>query len=199
LGDQSRKMHMVLTSDIVSPSRHRWLHDKRADEANHFTCYLYNKLTAGNTTTMDIRHVARHFYGNVIRRLLLGSRYLGEPQPDGGPGKMESEHIGASFVALETLFLFCISDYLPWLTGLDLDGHEKIVKEANTTLDRLHDTVIDERWRQLKTGEKEEIEDIVDVLVTHKDGHGNPLLTIEEVVKAQTKVYNETTLIMRTD
>jgi tyrosine N-monooxygenase len=111
---------------------------------------------------------------------------------------MELEHIDASFVALGTLFSFCISDYIPWLTGLDLDGHEKIVKEANTTLDRLHDTVIDERWRQWKTGEKEEIEDLLDVLVTHKDDHGNPLLTIEEV-KAQTKVYNETTFVIRTD
>jgi tyrosine N-monooxygenase len=79
LGDQFRKMRMVLSSDIVSPSRHRWLHDKRADEADHFTCYLYNQLTGGGAgnNTVDVRHVARHFCGNVIRRLLFGNRLTG--------------------------------------------------------------------------------------------------------------------------
>ncbi|XP_071679030.1 tyrosine N-monooxygenase [Lolium perenne] len=190
VGDQWRKMRRMLVSEVVSPSRHRWLHDKRADEADHFTRYLYNKI-AGGAAAVDVRHVARHFTGNVIRRLLFGSRYLGEPQPDGGPGRMERDQIDASFAVIGGLFSFCVSDYLPWLVGFDLDGHEKIVKEANATLDRLHDTAIDERWRQWKTGERKEVEDLLDVLVTHKDGDGNPLLTIEEV-KAQTKVISYT-------
>ncbi|XP_047079530.1 tyrosine N-monooxygenase-like [Lolium rigidum] len=187
VGDQWRKMRRVLVSDVVSPSRHRWLHDKRADEADHFTRYLYNKVTGG--AAVDVRHVARHFTGNTIRRLLIGSRYLGEPQPDGGPGRMELEQIDATFAVIGSLFSFCVSDYLPWLVGFDVDGHEKIAKEANATMDRLQDTVIHERWRQWKTGEKEEVEDLLDVLVTHKDGDGNvnPLLTIDEV-KAQTKI-----------
>ncbi|KAG8098936.1 hypothetical protein GUJ93_ZPchr0013g36402 [Zizania palustris] len=46
--------------------------------------------------------------------------------------------------------------------------------------------VIDERWRQWKSGERQELEDFLDVLITLKDGGGNPLLTIEEV-KAQSQ------------
>jgi tyrosine N-monooxygenase len=83
-----------------------------------------------------------------------------------------------------------VSDYLPWLLGIDLDGHEKIVKKANATLDRLHDAVIGPRWGQWKSGEREEVEDLLDVLITHVDRDGNPLLTIEEV-KAQSKVMIE--------
>jgi hypothetical protein len=54
-------------------------------------------------------------------------------------------------------------------------------------VNRLHDTVIDDRWRQWKSGERQEMEDFLDVLITLKDAQGNPLLTIEEV-KAQSQV-----------
>jgi len=100
---------------------------------------------------------------------------------------MEVLHMDAVFTSLGLLYAFCVSDYLPWLRGFNLDGHEKIVKEANEAVNRLHDTVIDERWRQWKSGERQEMEDFLDVLITLKDAQGNPLLTIEEV-KAQSQV-----------
>jgi tyrosine N-monooxygenase len=85
----------------------------------------------------------------------------------------------AVFTCLGLLYAFCVSDYLPWLLGLDLDGHEKMVKEANKRVSRLHDEVIDERWRQWKSGERQEPEDFLDVLITLKDTHAKPLLTID--------------------
>uniref|UniRef100_A0ACD5XA59 Uncharacterized protein n=1 Tax=Avena sativa TaxID=4498 RepID=A0ACD5XA59_AVESA len=184
-GDQWRKMRRVLTSEIICPSRHRWLHDQRAQEADNLTSYVYTLATAPSSA-VDVRHVARHYCGNVIRRLVFGRRYFGEPQPDGGPGVMEVEHMDAVFTSLGLLYAFCVSDYLPWLHGLDLDGHEKIVKEANATVNRLHDMVIDERWQQWKSGHRGELEDFLDVLITLKDAEGSPLLTIEEV-KAQSQ------------
>ncbi|XP_066367794.1 tyrosine N-monooxygenase-like [Miscanthus floridulus] len=185
-GDQWKKMRRVLTSEIICPSRHAWLHDKRADEADTLTRYVYNLATRAAGDVVDVRHVARHYCGNVIRRLMFNRRYFGEPQPDGGPGPMEVLHMDAVFTSLGLLYAFCVSDYLPWLRGLDLDGHEKIVKEANEAVNRLHDTVIDDRWRQWKSGERQEMEDFLDVLITLKDAQGNPLLTIEEV-KAQSQ------------
>ncbi|GJN22663.1 hypothetical protein PR202_gb10251 [Eleusine coracana subsp. coracana] len=189
-GDQWKKMRRVLTSEIICPSRHRWLHDKRADEADNLTRYVYNlsTATAGTSSSgINVRHVARHYCGNVIRRLVFGKRCFGEPQPDGGPGPLEVQHMDAVFTSLGLLYAFCVSDYLPWLAGLDLDGHEKLVKEANDTVNKLHDTIIDERWRQWNTGERNEMaEDFLDVLISLKDGQGNPLLSIEEV-KAQSQ------------
>ncbi|XP_047083072.1 tyrosine N-monooxygenase-like [Lolium rigidum] len=188
-GDHWKKMRWVFTSEIVCPSRHKWLHDKRADEANNFTRYVYNLATGSSSrgssdaNNVNVRHVTRHYCGNVIRRLVFGRRYFGEPQPNGGPGPLEVEHMDASFTSVGLLFSFCISDYLPWLLGLDLDGHEKVVMESNATMNRLHDKVIDERWMQWKGGELrlDEVEDFVDVLITLRDGDGNSLLTIEEV------------------
>lgn len=187
-GDQWKKMRRVLTSEIICPSRHKWLHDKRADEADNLTRYVYNLASASASASVDVRHVARHYCGNVIRRLMFNKRYFGEPQPDGGPGPLEVQHMDSVFTSLGLLYAFCVSDYLPWLLGLDLDGHEKLVKEANETVNRLHDTVIDERWRQWKSGERNEqqMEDFLDVLISLKDAQGNPLLSIQEV-KAQSQ------------
>ncbi|KAF6981806.1 hypothetical protein CFC21_000260 [Triticum aestivum] len=183
-GAQSTKMRRVLTSHIVSPSRHKWLHDKRAEEADNFSWYMYH-LTGEEGSNVDVRHLARHYCGNVIRRLLFGRRYFGEAGVGGGPGKLEMEHMDASFAAQGILYSFCVSDYLPSLLGLDLDGHEKIVNEANATLDRLHDAVIDERRRQWNTGERKEVDDFLDVLITLRE----PTLSMEEV-KAQAKLIN---------
>uniref|UniRef100_N1QV28 Tyrosine N-monooxygenase n=1 Tax=Aegilops tauschii TaxID=37682 RepID=N1QV28_AEGTA len=136
---------------VLAPFGDQWMKmRKRADEADNLRSYIYNLIARGSSSTsglanVDVRHVARHYYGNGIRRLVFGQRYFGEPQPDGGPGPMEVEHMDASFTLLGLLFSFCVSDYLPCLLGLDLDDHEKIIKEAITKVDRLHNMVIEER------------------------------------------------------
>ncbi|KAI3427506.1 uncharacterized protein J3R85_009562, partial [Psidium guajava] len=80
----------------------------------------------------------------------------------------------------------CVSDYFPFLEGLDLDGHEKEVKESVRTLRRLHDPIISERirrWRDRSSSESDEKEpqDLLDVLILLKDSQGKPLLTSQEV------------------
>ncbi|KAF3324380.1 tyrosine N-monooxygenase-like protein [Carex littledalei] len=79
-------------------------------------------------------------------------------------------------------------DYFPSLIGLDLDGHEKILKDAQKTIDKLHDPIIEERiklWRQASNdSERREPQDWLDVLVSLKDADGRFLLTAEEI-KAQ--------------
>ncbi|EER89960.1 hypothetical protein BDA96_10G226900 [Sorghum bicolor] len=184
-GDQWKKMRRVLASEVVCPSRHRWLHDKRADEADNLTRYVYNLAKSGSGV-VDVRHIARHYCGNIVRRLVFNTRYFGKPQPDSGPGPLEVQHVDAVFASLGLLYSFCVSDYLPWLLGLDLDGHEKMIKEANEKVTRMHDTVIHERWRLWESGEMQEPQDLLDVLITLKDADDDarPVLSIEEV-KAQ--------------
>jgi len=91
------------------------------------------------------------------------------------------QHVDAVFACLGLVYTFCVSDYLPWLLGLDLDGHEKMVREAIEMMTRLPDVLIDERWRQWKSGEKQGLEDFLDVLITLEDAEAKPMLTIEEV------------------
>jgi cytochrome P450 len=185
-GDQWRKMRRVLTAEVLAPATERRLRAAREGEADHLVRYV-RALCCG---AVDVRHVARHFCGNVIRRLTLGRRHFAASDA-GGPGRDEAEHVDALFATLNYLDAFCVSDYFPALVGLDLDGHERVVRRVMRTLNRLHDPIVEERveeWRLLrKAGERRDVADFLDVLASLDDAAGRPLLTVEEI-KAQTIV-----------
>ena len=79
------------------------------------------------------------------------------------------------------LYAFSISDYVPWLRGLDLDGHKKLLKNATMTVNKYHDPIIEHRIKQWKEGAKTEAEDLLDVMISLKDAHNNPLLNMHEI------------------
>ncbi|CAN6323426.1 unnamed protein product [Urochloa humidicola] len=204
-GDQWRKMRRVLTAELLSPSTERRLSAAREAEADHLLRYVRSLCCSpvgggAAAGVVDVRHVARHFCGNVIRRLTLGRRHFAGGEPEGGggggvrgPGREEEEHVGALFATLNYLDAFCVSDYFPALVGWDVDGHERVVRGVMRTLRRLHDPVVEgrvEEWRLLREdagGERRrrrEPEDFLDVLASLDDGAGRPLLTVDEI-KAQ--------------
>ncbi|GJM95757.1 hypothetical protein PR202_ga12535 [Eleusine coracana subsp. coracana] len=192
-GDQWKKMRRVLANDLLCPATERRFRATREAEADHLLLRYVHALCGAAGGVVDVRHVARHFCGNVIRRLTLGRRhfFFGDSKAGsyGGPGRDEEEHVDALFATLNYLDAFCVSDYFPALVGLDLDGHERIVKGVMRTLNRLHDPVVEERveeWRLLrKAGERREAADFLDVLASLDDAAGRPLLSVEEI-KAQT-------------
>ncbi|KAI4330181.1 hypothetical protein MLD38_028484 [Melastoma candidum] len=185
-GDQWKKMKRVLTSEIVNPVRVTWLQDKRVEEADNLVRFAFAQCEASRD--IDVRSLARHYGGNVMRRMMFDKRNFGKGMPDGGPGIEEEQHINALFTGLDYLFAYCISDYFPCLEGLDLDGHEKIVKEASMMMKKYQDPIINQRireWRQSGDGDRKEPRDLLDVLINLKDSKGLPLLTPDEI-KAQT-------------
>ncbi|CAL5427001.1 unnamed protein product [Camellia sinensis] len=194
LGEQWKKMRRVLASEVLSPARHRWLHDKRVEEADHLVRYVYNQcknsMIGGGASggMVNIRVAAQHYCGNVIKKLIFNKRFFGEGREDGGPGVEEEEHMSALFTILEYIYSFCVSDYIPFLRGLlDLDGHEKVMRKAVGTVAKYQDPEIDERIKQWMDGNiatKKEQEDLLDVLIMLKDANGGPLLSTEEI-KAQ--------------
>ena len=136
---------------------------------------------------MNVRTVARHYCGNVIRKLMFNKRFFGKGMEDGGPGVEEEEHVEAIFIVLAYLYGFGVSDYIPWLKMFDFGGHEKIMREALGCIRKYQDHEIKERIQTWKKGFKIEQEDLLDVLITLKDENGEALLTKEEI-KAQVVV-----------
>ncbi|OVA17283.1 Cytochrome P450 [Macleaya cordata] len=169
-----------------------------------------NNNLGDHGAVVNVRKAARMYSGNVIRKLMFNMRYFGEGRADGGPGAEEEEHVQALFTVLSLLYAFCVSDFMPSLRCLDLDGHEKIMKKASKIVNGYHDRIIDERikqWRGTTTttttststttgGEngsnsssimkkkKQEPEDLLDVLISIKGTDGQPLLSTDEI-KAQ--------------
>jgi hypothetical protein len=188
-GEQWKKVKKVISNELVSPLRHKWLHDKRVEEADNIVRYVYNKCTKiGGDGTVNVSVAAQYYSGNVIRRLLLNKRYFGNGSEDYGPGLEEIEYVEAIFTVLQYLFAFSVSDFMPCLRGLDLDGHERIIKKACKIMKKYHDPIIEDRIQQWKNGKRIEKEDLLDVLISLKDGENNAILT-EQEIKSNILVY----------
>ncbi|KAE8688794.1 Isoleucine N-monooxygenase 2 [Hibiscus syriacus] len=187
MGDQWKKMRKVLVNEMLAPIRHRWLQDKRDEEADNLVRYVYNLcVSAGGL--VNVRVASQQYCGNVPRKILFSRRYFGEDKEDGGPGIEEEEHVSAVFTILAYLYSFCVSDYMPRLRGLDLDGHEKVMKEALRVIGKYHNPIIEERIQKWRNGEKiedDEADDLLDVLITLKDKKGTGFLLTPEEIKAQ--------------
>ncbi|KAF5193386.1 Cytochrome p450 [Thalictrum thalictroides] len=187
-GEQWKKMKRIVTSEVLSTQRHRWLQDKRMEETDNLTRWVYNLCNNDEGGIVKVRSVAQHYCGNVIRKLMLNIRCFGKGMVNGGPGQEEIEHVDSLFKILGYINTFSISDYLPWLRRFDLDGHEKILRNALESIKKYNDPIIDERiemWR-VKKEITREAQDILDVLIqlTDESSTGAPLLTSSEI-KAQ--------------
>ncbi|PPR98677.1 hypothetical protein GOBAR_AA21996 [Gossypium barbadense] len=127
-GDQWKKMRKVMASEIMTAARPRSLLYKRTEEVDNLVRFIYNqcKSNSGSSAVINLRLAARQCTGNVIRKMLLNRRYFGEGRKDGGPGYEEVEYIESVFTVLRHLYSFILSDYMPWLRPLDLEGHGKI-------------------------------------------------------------------------
>ncbi|KAL3829020.1 hypothetical protein ACJIZ3_017822 [Penstemon smallii] len=182
LGDQWKKMRRVLATEVLAPAKHRWLHDKRAEEADHLVrVVLNNSLNSG---LVNLRSITQHYCGNVIRRNVFNKRFFGKGMEDGGPGLEEEEHVQGLFTILAYLYGFGIADYIPWLEVFDFDGYKRILENAYANVTKYQNPEIDERVQMWSNGMKEKEEDILDVLINLKDSENKPFLTIEEI-KAQ--------------
>jgi phenylalanine N-monooxygenase len=75
---------------------------------------------------------------------------------------------------------------MPLLRGLDIDGHERKVKDAMSIVNKYNDPIIERRIEKWKDGSKTnaEAEDLLDILISLKDANNKPLLTSDEI-KAQ--------------
>ncbi|KAK0578236.1 hypothetical protein LWI29_007192 [Acer saccharum] len=188
-GEQWKKMRRIVSTHVISSAKLQWLHAKRIEEADHLVDYVYKQCKNNSESggLVKVRVAAQHYCGNVIRKMVFNKRFFGEGMEDGGPGLEEEEHVNALFNVLAYIYSFCISDYVPCLRGVvDLDGHEKVMKENIGIIDKYHDPIIEERILQFRDrGLKKEVhEDLLDVLIDLKDGDDRPLPSTEEI-KAQ--------------
>ncbi|OMP12024.1 Cytochrome P450 [Corchorus capsularis] len=189
-GDQWKKMRKVVASNIINPQTLRWLLNKRMEENDNLVRFIYNQcinstkhgnIANSSGSVIDLRLVTRQYTGNVIRKMMFNTRYFGKGKEDGGPGKEEEEHVDSLFTVLGNVYSFALSDYVPWLRLLDLEGHEKIVSECMRIINGYHDPIIDDRVKEWNEGQRKEPEDLLDAFLLAKDSNGKPALSIEEI------------------
>ncbi|KAM7460468.1 hypothetical protein LguiB_027131 [Lonicera macranthoides] len=186
MGEQWKKMRRILATEILSKNRHKWLLNKRNEEADYLVHHVYNQACSSLTGgIVNVRVITQHYCGNLIRKLIFNKRFFGAGMQDGGPGAEEEEHINAVFSILKYTFSFCVSDYVGFLRGrFDLDGQEKNIKKAVESVRKYQDPLIDKRAQQWAKGTKTVKEDLLDVMISLQSEAGMTLLSVDEI-KAQ--------------
>ncbi|XP_073365585.1 tyrosine N-monooxygenase isoform X1 [Aegilops tauschii subsp. strangulata] len=160
---------------VLSPHGEQWKKMRRVLTLEILTPSMEQKL----------HHLRKEEYDHLVRF------FSNLPSSStNGPGYEEEAHVAALFTALNHVYSFCVSDYIPALVGLDLDGHEQVSMDVMRTINRLHDPIIRERIHERsstleKGGEDKGARDFLDVLVHLKDAEGQPLLSLQEI-RAQT-------------
>ncbi|KAJ1422938.1 Cytochrome P450 superfamily [Sesbania bispinosa] len=87
-----------------------------------------------------------------MRKLVFNTSYFGKGREDGRPDFDETEHVDSIFTLLKHVYAFCVSDYTPFLRGLDLDDHENKVKNAMRIVKEYNDPIIEQRIKKWKDG-----------------------------------------------
>ncbi|PWA38979.1 hypothetical protein CTI12_AA576820 [Artemisia annua] len=185
MGDHWKMMRKILATQILSVARHKWLQNKRDEEADNLIRYIYNRCHIDDAVmprgVVNIRTVVQQYSSNILRKIIFGSRYFGKGNVDGGPGHEEIEHAESILTIVNYLFAFSVTDYFPWLRWItDFDGHERIIRNAIRTARKYQDRLVDERIQQWKDGVRTKEDDLLDVFIKLD----NPRLTVDQI-KAQ--------------
>ncbi|KAI7733616.1 hypothetical protein M8C21_016006 [Ambrosia artemisiifolia] len=182
MGDHWKMMKKVLSSEILSVARHKWLLNKRREEDDNILRYINNQCQKNIgfmiNGLVNVRIIGQQYSSNMIRKLMFGSRYFGKGREDSGPGEEEIEHADSLSTILGYVYAFCVTDYIPclrWIT--DFDGHEKGIRKAILTARKYQDPLIDERIQQWKDGVRAEQEDLLDIFINLN----NPPLNVGEI------------------
>lgn len=186
-GDQFKKMKKIITSNLTAPSKYVFYKRRISEEADHAIYYVLNQCGPARPEggIVNVRSVARQYAINVIKRVVFNKRYFGKrtTNDEGRPGIEDEEHVNALLTIVTYIHSFSISDLLPWMSFLDLDRHQKLVKEALKIVRKYHDPIIEDRVLMFTNnkGVRKEEDDFLDVLLKLKDDNGKPMLTVEEI------------------
>ncbi|KAK9067361.1 hypothetical protein SSX86_014688 [Deinandra increscens subsp. villosa] len=184
MSDHWKNMRRIIATQIVSVSGHKWLQNKRDQEADNLLRYIYNRCVTNVAVTggvVNVRVITQQYTSNIARKIMFGSSFFGTGSADGSLGKEEIEHVDSFFTILGYTYAFCVTDFFPWLRWVtDFDGHEKIIRNAIRTARKYQDPLIDERIQQWKDGVKTKEDDLLDVFINLE----NPRLSVD-IIKAQ--------------
>ncbi|XP_024519339.1 cytochrome P450 703A2 [Selaginella moellendorffii] len=173
-GAHWRNMRKICTLELFSAKSVDSFQRLRRMEMIHTLGLILD--AAVDRRAVDLRDAFNGLTSNMMTRMLLGKRYFGPGDP--GP------EVGAELKAMiaEGILMmngFNISDYLPFLRFLDLQGQERRMKQIMRHIDGLATALLLELAPRI--GKKPE--SFVDILVNLRGENGEPHLP-EDVMKA---------------
>ncbi|XP_002510298.2 xanthotoxin 5-hydroxylase CYP82C4 [Ricinus communis] len=166
-----REMRKIVMLELLSNRRLEMVKHVQASEVDLGIRKLYN-LWAQNRCLPVIVELKQFFEDltlDVIVRVVAGKRYTGSSDDD--EARQYQKAISQFF---HLMGIFVVSDALPFLRWLDLEGHEKAMKKTAKDLDAVLAGWLDEHRRRRVSGEvkSEGDQDFIDVMLSLEEkGH----------------------------
>ncbi|KAK7283331.1 hypothetical protein RIF29_12773 [Crotalaria pallida] len=160
-GSYWRQIRKIANLELLSTHRVESLKHVQESEVKTAMNESYNKSCSGKVVT-DMKKWFGDITHNVMFRTIVGKRF--------DEDREENERIQKTFRDLVHLNgSFVISDALPYLRWLDLDGKEKETKKIAKEVDGFAQVLLDEHKRKRKGGAEEgqdKQHDFMDVLLS---------------------------------
>ncbi|KAL9348750.1 hypothetical protein Peur_060116 [Populus x canadensis] len=166
-----REMRKIATLELLSNRRLEMLKHVRASEVDIGIRELYNSWANNSSSpvVVELKQWLEDLTLNVVVRMVAGKRYFGSAAAsDDGEARRCQKAINQFF---RLIGIFVVSDALPFLGWLDLQGHEREMKSTAKELDAILEGWLDEhRQKRVSAGIKDEGEqDFIDVMLSLKE------------------------------
>ena len=146
-GPHWRTVRKICTMELLTPKKIDSYRKGRNDEVQ---CMVGDVLKASQEgKSINMRDLFGSLTSNAITRMILGQRFFG---PKGAGPQVAADHKAKIYESFSLINAFNIGDYLPFLRPLDLQGHEKRMKEIMKWVDELYDRIIQEQRLVLEKG-----------------------------------------------
>ncbi|KAM7518285.1 hypothetical protein LguiB_017247 [Lonicera macranthoides] len=163
-----REMRKIATLELLSNRRLEMLKHVRESEVDMGIKGLYKSWLENGSTpvVVELKKWLEELTLNVVVRMVAGKRYFGA-----GAAASDADEAMRCHKAIGQFFhligIFVVSDAIPFLWWLDLQGHEKAMKRTAKELDYVLEGWLEEHRRRRASGEVkgEGEQDFIDVML----------------------------------
>ncbi|KAI3807268.1 hypothetical protein L1987_23193 [Smallanthus sonchifolius] len=164
------EMRKITNLEVFSNHRIEMLKDIRLSELSTGINELYGRWTehSHRPVVVELNKWLEHMMLNIIVMMVAGKRYFGV----GGDSDEAERFQKAIFEFFRLSGIIVVSDAIPFLWWLDLQGHEKQMKKTARDFDAVVGGWLNEhrQKRELKLeGSKDDVEDFIDVMLSLED------------------------------
>lgn len=172
-GSYWREMRKIATIELLSNHRLDMLKHIRVSEVQIMIKELYklwtSKGSAGGGVLVDMKQCFGDLTHNIALRIVVGKRYFGVNADFEEEEARRCRKVMRDFVHLVGVFV--LSDAIPCLGWLDINGYEKAMKKTAKELDILVGGWLEEHKQKRLMGEEGRKEqDFMDVMLNILDG-----------------------------
>nr|XP_043638513.1 xanthotoxin 5-hydroxylase CYP82C4-like [Erigeron canadensis] len=168
-----REMRKIATLELLSNRRLEMLKDVRMLEISSGINELYRKWNENSCepVVVGLDKWLEHMMLNIVVMMVAGKRYFGA----GNGGDAEAERCHKAITDFFRLIgIFVVSDAIPFLSWLDLQGYEKQMKQTAEDLDLVLGGWLHEHRKKRELdleGNKNDVKDFIDVMLSlEEDG-----------------------------